>query len=85
MFPTLEVFVTPLSVATLAESMMQDAWNVFSSEGSSAPADKVAIFGNTDIRRLSKVSYMYKYFCSAIIHVCTVEATWHNRSKYNVL
>ena len=55
--PILEVFFTPLSVATLAEGMMQDAWNYFSSGGSSAPADKVAIIGNNDIRRLSEVSY----------------------------
>ena len=48
--------MTPLPVSTLAEGMMQDAWNYLSSGGSSAPADKVAIFGNNDIRRLSEVS-----------------------------
>ena len=43
-------------MATLAEAIMQDAWNYFSSGGSSAPADKVAIFGIDDIYRLSEVS-----------------------------
>jgi hypothetical protein len=43
-----------MPVATLAEGMMQDAWNYFSSGGSSA--DKVIVLGNSDIRRLSEVS-----------------------------
>ena len=45
----------PLSVATMAEVMMQDAWNYFSSGGSSAPADKVTIFEKDDIHRLGEV------------------------------
>ena len=52
----IELLFTALPVATLAEGMMQDAWNYFSSGGSSAPVDKVTIFGNNDIRRLSEVS-----------------------------
>ena len=54
--PTLEVFFTPLSVAILAEVMMQDAWNYFSSGGSTAPSDKVAIFERNDIHQLGEVS-----------------------------
>ena len=37
------MFITPLSVATLAEGMMQDAWNYFSSGESSTTQDKVAM------------------------------------------
>ena len=47
--------MTPLAVSTLAEGMMQDAWNYFSGTKDSAPAEKVAVFNNTDIRRLSEV------------------------------
>ena len=45
----------PLSVATMAEVMVQDAWNYFSSGGSSAPADKVTIFEKDDIHQLGEV------------------------------
>ena len=54
--PTLAMIFKPLSVATMAEVMMQDAWNYFSSGGSSAPADKVTIFEKDDIHRLGEVS-----------------------------
>ena len=47
------VFFKSLSVATLAEGMMQDAWNYYSSKGAT---EKVAVFDNNDIRRLSEVS-----------------------------
>lgn len=47
--------MNPLAVSTLAEGMMQDAWNYFSGTKDSAAAEKVAVFNNTDIRRLSEV------------------------------
>ena len=50
------VFFKSLSVATLAEGMMQDAWNYYSSKGGSTATKKVAVFDNNDIRRLSEVS-----------------------------
>ena len=52
------IIFKPLSVAVMAEVMMQDAWNYFSSGGSSAPADKVSIFTKNDIHRLGRVSYL---------------------------
>ena len=52
------IILKPLSVAIMAELMMQDAWNYFSSGGSSAPADKVSIFTKNDIHRLGRVSYL---------------------------
>lgn len=59
--PTLVVIFTSLSVATMAEVMMQDAWNHFSSGGSLAPADKVAIFEKNHIRQLGEVSNNNNY------------------------
>ena len=48
----IEVFMSSIPVSTLAESMMQDAWDYFSTKKSS---DKVVILNNADIRRLSEV------------------------------
>ena len=45
--------MTSLPVSTLAEGMMQDAWDYFSSKNRS---DSVGTFNNADIRRLSEVS-----------------------------
>ena len=55
-----------MPVATLAEGMMQDAWNYFSSEKRSASDKNVAIFANNDIYRLSQVclSHCLLYFVS---------------------
>ena len=56
--PHAAIIFKPLSVAIMAEVMMQDAWNYFSSGGSSAPADKVSIFEKNDIHRRGRVSYL---------------------------
>ena len=56
--PHTAIIFKPLSVAVMAEVMMQDAWKYFSSGGSSAPADKVSIFEKNDIHRRGRVSYL---------------------------
>lgn len=62
--------MTPLAVSTLAEGMMQDAWNHFSGAKDTAARDKVAIFVNNDIRRLSEVGQCTVF--GVIIIICLI-------------
>ena len=63
--------MNPLAVSTLAEGMMQDAYNYFSGDKDSASAEKVAVFNNTDIRRLSEVGlWLYAVLCIQLNENC---------------